>query len=454
MKKKIFIFILFLFVFSDIFSNALDEDCAYLETLLSDVAIDMSLALEEKNLTSKDVINDIKSIYKKTASKKVEFDKKAFASAISESYAKFSNINGHVSVYDVSGDNFYVPFSHQFVYYSDIYFIKENDSYVVYESYKKIKKGMRYTGSTDNLLKTIHDNQILYRFGTFSSNFIKNCLILVENKEYKVPVFGDTGSIKNRKDYDFQKIDDSIYLKIEECNYSDKTKEKQFFEDSAKIIKEFKNTNSIIFDFRNNLGGLPRYLDQFTYALIYDEKTKDNDSKFSEWRLDLYAGEKLINTKSMLDRLRLNGRTSSDLINYRLANLDKKYIEDVEDKQVIVTPWYKEKIYVLINPLTCSAAEDFILQLKRLFGQNVIIIGQNSNGCLDFIDPYKFSLPNSKIQIKLSTTDFRKSKLLTEECWNGDTCGVFPDYWCEPKDIITVLSCLTQNKNLKNFIKL
>ena len=76
MKKKIFIFILFLFVFSDIFSNALDEDCAYLGTLLSDVAIDMSLALEEKNLTSKDVINDIKSIYKKTASKKLNSIKK------------------------------------------------------------------------------------------------------------------------------------------------------------------------------------------------------------------------------------------------------------------------------------------------------------------------------------------------------------------------------------------
>ena len=88
MKKKIFIFILFLFVFSDIFSNALDEDCAYLETLLSDVAIDMSLALEEKNLTSKDVINDIKSSYKQRCSKKVEFDKKAFASAISEKLRK------------------------------------------------------------------------------------------------------------------------------------------------------------------------------------------------------------------------------------------------------------------------------------------------------------------------------------------------------------------------------
>ena len=56
--------------------------------------------------------------------------------------------------------------------------------------------------------------------------------------------------------------------------------------------------------------------------------------------------------------------------------------------------------------------------------------------------------------LKTETETKEKSKLLTEECWHGDTWGVFPDYWCEPKDIITVLSYLTKNKNLKNFIKL
>lgn len=48
MKKNILIFIFLIFSFSNIFSNPFDDDCTYLKTLFSDVAIDMSL----KNLTT------------------------------------------------------------------------------------------------------------------------------------------------------------------------------------------------------------------------------------------------------------------------------------------------------------------------------------------------------------------------------------------------------------------
>ncbi len=197
MKKNILILIFLIFSFSSIFSNPLDDDCTYLKTLFSDVAIDMSLALEENNLTTQIVIDEIKSIYKDTALSKVEkkdgIDRKAFASAISEVYAKYAYRNGHISVFDVKGNNFFVPFWLQLVYYSDVFFIKENDSYIVYEDYKKIKKGMCYTGNTDNLLKTVHNNQTLFRFCIFSPIVIKNTMISVENKDYKIRVFNDIG---------------------------------------------------------------------------------------------------------------------------------------------------------------------------------------------------------------------------------------------------------------------
>lgn len=107
-------------------------------------------------------------------------------------------------------------------------------------------------------------------------------MISVENKDYKIRVFNDIGSLKERKDYDLKKIDNSIYLKIEKNKYSDdEVQEKQFFNDSEKIIKEFQNTNSIIFDFRNNLGGTSKYLNHFLQALIYDEKTNEKDFEFT-----------------------------------------------------------------------------------------------------------------------------------------------------------------------------
>lgn len=66
-EKEYFNFLIF--SFSSIFSNPFDDDCTYLKTLFSDLAIDMSFALKEKKkLTTQNVINEIKSIYKDTAS--------------------------------------------------------------------------------------------------------------------------------------------------------------------------------------------------------------------------------------------------------------------------------------------------------------------------------------------------------------------------------------------------
>lgn len=446
----------FILVFSNTFSKNFEDDCLYLETLLSDVAIDMSLSLDENNLNVKNVLARIKSQYKAKASSEIiskeGIDKKVFANVINETYAKYSNKNGHVAI--KSEDEFLMPFSHQFVYYSDVYFTKENNSYIVYKNYKNIKKGTLYTGKTDNLFKTVYKNKILYRFGTFSSKIIKDSMISIENKLYKVPVYGDVGSVKYTKDYEFKKIDNCLYLKIENCDFSDKKLEKKFFEDTEKFSNEFKNTNTIIFDFRNNLGGYSKYLKPFSYSLIFNNKTDDNDLQFSKWNKYLQSGHKRINTKTMINKTISVGLLSSDYNTYCFQNLDKKYLVEGEVEQVNLTPWYKGKIYVLINPLSCSTSEEFILSLKKLFGSNVIVIGQNSNGSLDFPDVYGYILPASKIKLNLSAIDYRETNLLKEKSWHGDTMGVFPDYWCEPKDIVKTLSFLVGNKNLEKFIKL
>jgi hypothetical protein len=456
MKKWLSI-LLFFINFICVFATSFDEDCNYLGTLFSDVAIDMSLSLEEKNLTPEAVIDEIRTIYNKTASPKIvkkgDIDKKAFASAINDTYAKFSLTNGHASVFDVSSNTFFPIFWHQFVYYSEVYFFKENNAYIVYKDYKNIKKGMHYTGNPENILKTVYDNKILYRYAVFSPTIIKTSNISVGNKEYKVPVAGDVGNIKNRKNYDFKNIDNNIYLKIEKCKYQDKREENQFYNDSKTIIKDFKNAKNIIFDLRTNLGGFNKYLDQFSYALIYDKESKENDIHFSKWSRNLFAGERRINTRTMINKTIAKGLAPSDYISYCLENIEKKYLDDVDDEQVSVTPWYTGKIYILINPLTSSAPENFILSLKKLFGQNVIIIGQNSNGSCDFADVYDYLLPNSKIRIRLTAVDFRKTNLLKENCWHGDTIGIYPDFWCKPQEISSVLSFLIDKEELKNYIE-
>ena len=458
MKKLSILFLLLIVSLSNIVADSFNEDCKYLENLFSEVAIDMSLALDNKALSSQSIIEEIKNVYKTTAStkkiKKDGIDNEAFSAAINKIYAKYSNTCGHVSIFNPANNDFFVPFDHQFIYYSDIYFIKENNSFRVYKDYKKIKKGMFYTGNIENLYKTIQDDEVVYRYGTLSSTFIKNCIVSIENKEIKIPVSGDVGIVKNNKDYEFTKRDTYIYLGIKKSNYSNKSDEKTFFEDSEKIINEFKNINTIIFDLRDNLGGFTQYLNHFAYGLVYDKKTKENDLEFSKWNRNLYAGEKRINTDTIIDKTLSIGLAPSDYIEYCKNNLGTKYLEEITYEKIELNPWYKGKIYILLNPLTSSAAENFTLNLKKIFGENVIIIGQNSNGSLEFADIYRYNLPNSKIRLTLCAVDARETILLKEECWHGDTKGIFPDYWCAPQDIITILFHFIKSDDLRTIIKL
>lgn len=456
MKKLHLLFVYFTFCLFSIFASPLDEDCLYLEQLFSEVSIDISLALDEKNLTSKDIVAEIKTIYQATASAKKEkqngIDEKAFAEAINIIYSKYSYKNGHVNIF--TENELFLPFEHSFIYYSDVYFTKENESYVVYKTYKNIKKGMHYSGSHENLFKTIYNNQTLYRYGTISSQLIKNSMIQVENKEYKVPVAGNAGITKTKKNYDFKKIDDCLYLKIDNCHYTDKALEEQFFIDSEEIIQNFQNSNSIIFDLRNNFGGFSKYLKQFTYALLYSSKSKENDQEFEEWNLALHSNHKRINTLTMINKTRSVGLAPEAYLNDCMSNLDQKYLTESFAEKPISSPWYKGKIYIITNPLTCSAAEEFILFLKNLYGSNAIIIGQNTYGSLDFPDVYSYVLPNSKIRLRLCAVDYRQSNILKEASWHGDTMGVFPDYWCKPKDIASVLAELSGKNELKDSLEL
>ena len=124
MKKLSILFLLLIVSLSNIVADSFNEDCKYLENLFSEVAIDMSLALDNKAISSQSIIEEIKNVYKTTAStKKIKnngIDNEAFSAAINKIYAKYSNTCGHVSFFNPANNDFFVPFDHQFIYYSDI----------------------------------------------------------------------------------------------------------------------------------------------------------------------------------------------------------------------------------------------------------------------------------------------------------------------------------------------
>ena len=94
------------------------------------------------------------------------------------------------------------------------------------------------------------------------------------------------------------------------------------------------------------------------------------------------------------------------------------------------TPEFNGRFILITDWGTGSSAETFISVMKNLFKDKVILAGQNTAGCLDYANVHTFVLPDSRLRIMLSQTDFTQTPMLQPESgWHGDSQGFFPDYW-------------------------
>ena len=85
---------------------------------------------------------------------------------------------------------------------------------------------------------------------------------------------------------------------------------------------------------------------------------------------------------------------------------------------------------------------------------NIIVVGTNSHGCLDFGGIYCYTLHNSGIELYFPNVMFKESLLLTDNShWHGDSYGFYPDYWTDSKHLIDTLIYITNDRNIKKNMK-
>lgn len=111
-------------------------------------------------------------------------------------------------------------------------------------------------------------------------------------------------------------------------------------------------------------------------------------------------------------------------------------------------PAYKGKIIFLTNNKTASAAESLILLGKSLFSNNIKIIGENTMGCLTYIDVFQFIMPNNSFAVSMAFKSIEES-LKVFDCWQGECIGIQPDIICSDEDVLPVLKKITKDKNLR-----
>lgn len=462
MKKLISIFLIIYVNLFAIFAQdslAIDKDCAELKKYMQEASIDCSMAIDEGLLDVDDVIQKIKVEYDSVKNKDKRDKKnskgiysKIFAESISNVFSKeLPYKNSHMLIY--TKDFKYKPLKH-FVFHSKIYFEKKGNEFYVEESdVRAIKKGMKYTGDNQNLLKVIHKGRELYRFGIFSEYMEKKAKISINDKSIKVPVKYVSSFVSN-EEISYKITDKSIVVSITTCRPKDLEK---FRKRVSEIRKEIDSTDkTVIIDLRNNTGGFVDNIHMILYSLLF-EQNGENLEYFS--KMINKQGSKIIelNTQIVRDRVSVDGDKEKVV---RLRKFEDKYLnwekviseEDRNVEFIVKNPKYNKELYILTNASTASAAEDFILFAKKIYNK-VIIVGDNTLGCLTFSGPRSYLLPDSKVSLFLSPSDNRQTiAMICGKNWKGETYGVYPDYWATSEEIVDTIVYLSKDEELRKVI--
>ena len=84
-------------------------------------------------------------------------------------------------------------------------------------------------------------------------------------------------------------------------------------------------------------------------------------------------------------------------------------------------------IFVLIDDNTASSGESFTNMLT--LGKQVVLVGTNTNGCLNFGNAYELYLPNTGMELR-----FGANCSFYQSLEHTDGIGYSPDLWVEPAD--------------------
>lgn len=410
MKKKIFLFCLFILILSSfIFSQTKIISNTRLEKII-----------EPKLYTEKTVFQNV-------SKKDLLADFDAFEYFLSTSYVAYDEMvqNG---------------------------FILED---LIFHIRNKIENDV--INSSDELIKNIYEVLSNYicdsHFSIANNNLVYN---------FNPKFYEQNSGFPN----DFKTITNkgSVYLSMPGVlpdYFVEKSSVKEFFKNVYAELNNIRGKKYLIIDLRNCPGGFTDYPAILLYSLyegrqsvipsdIYDVREFVYETIFSKIKSVKtpvteslrYQNAIYIGNKKNEDNL----RTSSIM---QLKN-PKRIIwtDSLKSSRKIHKPEYKGKIIFLTNNKTASAAEILILFSKILFPKSIKVIGQNTMGCLTYIDVYQLMMPNKSFAVSMAFKSIEES-LKQFDCWKGEGQGIEPDVICADDEILQNLIKITKDKKLQ-----
>ncbi|MBB5225493.1 hypothetical protein DYE50_03465 [Treponema ruminis] len=398
------------------------------------------------------------------------------------------------------------------VYWSDIFVKKTGDSFEVVEVGEDsaklgIKTGSKYEGSTENLFYYPGKGEGIYRVGEIEKARLpaysqmlkktddkinvapsqeKSLLVSIDGKVYEIHAKSEVpiNMLPNVR-YGEKQTENSAYISL--SSFQQPPADSKYrrgadknFQKFMKAGSNFQDKKNIIVDLRSNSGGYDTYGTNFFINLYVpgSKNVSEYDlarygigiaSKF--WKAENFVPAKQVQSPALtqleamkykkfntqtreadniVENMLLEQKNAPCKITYDSRNFLDKMAEHA--LPVPEKPHFTGKLIILIDRNSASATEEFVWTAKEDFGNQVIVVGENSSGCCEYWNVNPFRLSESKIVFYISATEMTGS-LKRFKNWHGEGFGVYPDVWTNGVDLLETLVNLTSDESLREKIQ-
>lgn len=321
------------------------------------------------------------------------------------------------------------------------------------------------------LFSYFYDGKLKYRLGQLSETPIEK----VQGIEARNFPVDRPRAIPYYKE---KETSQAVYVRLESFMGSGKGAEITF-DKFVTLGKRHLDKNFVIVDLRTNQGGVPGYVYSFAENFYYDKRNIKNKKtenlvqySFSKKVEEMYDGcfllyspgilqwnyESLVNSensKAFIDETKAlydYFQNKAQLVHVQYRNYETKEINALYKKNVEPIKSegaFKGKFIVILDRNSCSASEELARTLIYLFGKDqVIVIGENSGGCLEYAGLRDYNLPNSSLTLHVAANSLAQM-MRRLDSWHGEGKGIYPDIWSTDEDLSETLWCLTKDPKVK-----
>ena len=356
------------------------------------------------------------------------------------------------------------------LYYAPV-FVK--DGIVVQSGAADVAPGERYTGPAENLFPYPAAGPGVFRAGVLSAAPLTSAELAFEGCARNIRVCQEALSAAAAPSFvRIAESADGIYIACRSFQlppaasaaYEEACAQLDSFVAAAASCRSRKH---IVIDLRGNTGGNNLYPMQFFYRL-YFSGLKGFHSPQELFRLAYYDQNLLgegnysidspATAQAWLAFTRLSG-TPGEIaacekqLHAQLQNpCVRRLTVDASSLHGFSLPPQKNfrgTIYLLIDRDTASAAENAVVFARHLFAADgrVVLVGENSSGCMVSGDALRYRLPASGITLVIPAKNF-SCFARRDAAFRGEGRGFFPDYWSTAQDMPATLAALTGDGEL------